>query len=421
MASPSITLPALPRPRPTEVAHALEWFRDGPVHRITFHHPGYPLGQDVLLELDGFDHENGGLHVGTALTACGVVAGNRWDGYFTETRLGPPLRLEPDQLLKGRHYFFHLPCPDEVQGPTTTQPYRYPVWPSFRYWLFPHDDLPPLWQAQAASDPPQSAPLGQVSSSNSGLAVIHRDGSCRVSFHRGYVERAHLVPKSEAGWFNANNMSRYSQNDLLATNQITDDVNNAITLRSDIHACFDEKNFVIIPKQSRHTIHFWRSTAELGRLYHNTATELHPNISRPLLFARFAYAIFPHTITFFGNGPARTVCVPTADADSVRAEIQILGMPELQKLLMPTPTPSGSPKKRKASGEDVLAVEESGGRASKRRRSSTGSIGSESNASSTPSEPNHGEDDTGRKNRFMRGPWALQPLWDSDSGLGFDT
>ncbi|KAN0070152.1 hypothetical protein V8E54_011733, partial [Elaphomyces granulatus] len=46
-------------------------------HRIVFHHPGYPAPNNILLALPAPDHPSGGLHHDTALTACGILSGNR--------------------------------------------------------------------------------------------------------------------------------------------------------------------------------------------------------------------------------------------------------------------------------------------------------------------------------------------------------
>lgn len=416
--STPIAAPAAPpaplRLRPTVVPQNLEWFCESQTHLVMFHHPGYPLGQDILLTLYGFDHDHGGLHVGTALIACGIVSGNRWDGYLTETRRGPPLQMDPEEILKKNDYYFHVPGPEEDSGPGTEQPYRYPVWPSFRHWLFPHDDLPPLWLIQPSSTS-SLAPVTSVGPSNVSAAVIQRDGSCCVSSHRGYAERAHLVPRSESDWFHANQMRRYNTNLLLTGDQITDDINNAIALRSDLHTCFDEKRFVFIPKQSRWTVHFLQPTDELGRMYHNTVTELDPKISHALLFARFAYAIFAGIIAFIQTGPARTVCIPTADVDSVKPDIRVLSRDELGKLIEGAQTKSSSPRKRKAPDVDPSTANESESRTFKRRRSY--SLTSESTTSeSSSAEPDHGGD--GRMNRFERIWWTRRQL--NDSGFGDD-
>lgn len=55
--------------------------------RIEFLHPGY-LRKITILDLNALDIQEGGLHHQTALTACGIVAGNCWDGWLTETREG---------------------------------------------------------------------------------------------------------------------------------------------------------------------------------------------------------------------------------------------------------------------------------------------------------------------------------------------
>jgi hypothetical protein len=76
---------------------------------VTIKHPGYPdeLDQNILLRLWGFDRNGGGLHHGTALAACGIVAGNSWSGYFTETRDGQKLVLGDDDVLTQKEYYYY--------------------------------------------------------------------------------------------------------------------------------------------------------------------------------------------------------------------------------------------------------------------------------------------------------------------------
>ncbi len=80
-----------------------------PSHRIEFKHPAYTDGCNTFLLLAAFDHRDGGLHYNTALNACGVVAGNRWDGYFTATRGGLTLSLLDDELIPCGQLYFYLP------------------------------------------------------------------------------------------------------------------------------------------------------------------------------------------------------------------------------------------------------------------------------------------------------------------------
>ena len=46
-------------------------------------------------------------------------------------------------------------------------------------------------------------------------------------------------------------MEDYNDNQTLGANDITDDISNAVALRSDVHSCFDELRFVFVPKRSK--------------------------------------------------------------------------------------------------------------------------------------------------------------------------
>src|SRR5436305_14704871 len=77
--------------------------------RVQFRHPGYPDGKNVLLVLLAPDHPLGGIHHETARIACAVIAGNRWDGYFTESVNGQRVVEGSDAILRKSDYFFHVP------------------------------------------------------------------------------------------------------------------------------------------------------------------------------------------------------------------------------------------------------------------------------------------------------------------------
>ena len=68
-------------------------------YEVTILHPAYNSPSDVLLILSATDHPSGALHHETALVACGIVAGNRWDEYFTTSKNGPRIDLESNGLL----------------------------------------------------------------------------------------------------------------------------------------------------------------------------------------------------------------------------------------------------------------------------------------------------------------------------------
>lgn len=94
--------------------------------KILIKHPNYrdDFDRNVLMTLYAFGHIGGGLHYSTALIACGLVAGNVWNGYFTLDRDGPRIALGEDELLLGKSYYFHLPS-------STENPYDYAIFPSF--------------------------------------------------------------------------------------------------------------------------------------------------------------------------------------------------------------------------------------------------------------------------------------------------
>jgi hypothetical protein len=138
-------------------------------HHITFLHPGYDgrSKQSVLLRLQAFDRDRGGLHFGTALAACRIVAGNSKRGFFTRQRDGPKINLQYDELLREKKYYFYNPDA-EIK--------RYPVYKSFRDWSFPHDDFPSDWAAVEACG------LRQVIFDFSGILCLLSFSSC---WHHG--------------------------------------------------------------------------------------------------------------------------------------------------------------------------------------------------------------------------------------------
>ena len=81
-----------------------------PEYDIYFHHPGYPDPHNILLILPGIDHPKGGIHHRIALSACGVLANNNFNGWLTEDREGNVrVELPLDGILHKRDYYFHVP------------------------------------------------------------------------------------------------------------------------------------------------------------------------------------------------------------------------------------------------------------------------------------------------------------------------
>ncbi|KAJ9633805.1 hypothetical protein H2199_009218 [Coniosporium tulheliwenetii] len=334
------TLVIIREPVPAQPALPPFSFSGARDNTITFKHPGYPdqFGQNILLTLFAFDHPSGGLHYGTAHLACAIVACNAWNGYFTRTRDGPRLELDYDDLLLDRVFYFHVP----------TGTGKYPVYPNFDNWAFPHDDLPPHWPSAVRSEGEGVDELGAPpSSSTLTAAVLRRDKACVISKQGDCVEKGHLCPRSEVKWFDLNGMSQYNLNRQLIQDAVVDDISNVIALRSDIHTTFDDRKFVIAPKKGQWVVHFTDLTSDLGRLYHNTPLGLHQDVSSKCLLVRFAWAIFPSVMKFLATGAGRMVRMRITVEDEFREVTRKMGTDEARSTFATTRGRSVSPKKRK--------------------------------------------------------------------------
>jgi hypothetical protein len=115
---------------------------------IHIRHPGYDDSCNKLLTLYAVDHPDGGVHYETARTACGILAGNRWDGVFTLSPTFSPEDVLSGPYLVGKDAYFHLPDwqPDDSDGPDAQLKRRYPIYVRWEEWDFPHGNLPQIWQ-----------------------------------------------------------------------------------------------------------------------------------------------------------------------------------------------------------------------------------------------------------------------------------
>lgn len=322
-------------------------------HRNTVEikHPYYldEFFQNVLITLHAFDRLGGGLHYGTALVACGLIAGNAWNGYFTVDRHGPRVSLRDDEVLLGKTYYYHVPSGTENST-------NYAIFPSFQHWTFPHGNLPPNWTSCPVSGrrEERTAAIAPPTASNLTAAVLQRDGSCRVTNARDYVERAHLCPRGQAEWFTENRMERYNMNLNLPDDHMVDDISNTVALRSDVHRAFDDRKLVFVPKESRWVVHFFGITNTLGQLYHNTPLELDPDVSLHLLFARFAWTVFPAVSPFLNAGGVKRLRLRVLKEDGLHEEIQTV-KPNQSVVMGLTRGRNPSPKKRKTASETPAA------------------------------------------------------------------
>ncbi|KAI0147254.1 hypothetical protein GGR57DRAFT_264073 [Xylariaceae sp. FL1272] len=228
-----------------------------PVGKISFLHPAYADGQNLLLILPALD--NDGIHHETARIACCIIANCRWDGYFSISRNGPRIDQGPDDVLAERQYFFHV---DGDNDRDSSDPHPYPIVPSFDHLRFP-PQLPPSWAEPAAAIAPGISDR-----------VLDRDRTCRVTSFSVSTEIGHVVPAAQEAWWRANAMFQYTARPERSVDTYCAD--NALLLRRDVHQLWDTHRLAFLPKRGRWVVHVLSCapTTELQDCFHNL--ELQP-------------------------------------------------------------------------------------------------------------------------------------------------
>ncbi|PLB43331.1 hypothetical protein P170DRAFT_481279 [Aspergillus steynii IBT 23096] len=209
---------------------------------VFFLHPGYADNQNILLTLPAFD--SGGIHHGTAHTACAILANCRWDGFLSLSRTGARLSAGPDDVLPHGRYYFCIEGEDQ-----------YPVVPTFEHFHCPAS-LPHLYSC---------APIVTSSADD----AIRRDGSCRITA-----------------------MFLYTANPGRGLD--TRCADNTILLRRDLHKLWDDNKFVIVPKRGKWVVHvMWNSSVvDIQERYHNLQLQPLASVSRHFFLCRFALTVF---------------------------------------------------------------------------------------------------------------------------------
>ncbi|KAI0100368.1 hypothetical protein GGR51DRAFT_354398 [Nemania sp. FL0031] len=305
---------------------------------IKFHHPGYPDPHDILFYLPRLDRSSTflqGVHYGTALTACQIIANNAFDGYLTTDREGRDRvdsNLDFNHLLTESDYWFFV-----ASTPSNLNPY--PVVPSFQDWAFPHHRIP-RWPR-----PTHTADSNII------------DNRCIVTRTAGFIDQAYLIPAADKKWFEINAMFHYGSHG---------DINqkhNKIALRYDLHFAFDTHLFAIVPKNNCYVIHQLHatetSTIEFASAYHNYKVVQQPRDVIPeFLFARFARAILTLIEPFIAQAPInryvsrfRAVNNGNGGSNKYDVESEWLSPEQLADQYSGGGTKSASPSKRRRNGE----------------------------------------------------------------------
>lgn len=148
---------------------------------ITFRHPGYQDERNILFCLPRFDGGRDpsiwGVHHGTALAMCSIIACNI-SGVLSpirrDVRSHPPTPTpDLEGLLTASTYYFYPLHVDEVG-------LAYPVCRDFDSWQFPHHQLPPGWTEI--------------------IAAGETGDTCRISNSTNCPPTANLVPQENSKW-----------------------------------------------------------------------------------------------------------------------------------------------------------------------------------------------------------------------------
>ncbi|KAF5384127.1 hypothetical protein D9615_003228 [Tricholomella constricta] len=246
--------------------------------KIAFWHPGTNSPFLFLPANDISDVPNVfGLHHGTALLACQVLAFNE-PGYLSTSRDPEDVSSRhdggPDSLLLQTEYYYF---------PVNFDDYKICV--RFSKWRFPHKSFSGEDWGSSDLDPGIEGDLPSAEVASQGIK--QRDKVCAISADNDSLTLSHLVPIAGAKWLRDNEMGPYTAwNDPLHL-----DPTNLLAMRSDLHhEQFNHGTFAIVPKCGELRVHFLKNVCNAANYYHNTVFE-HRHVSRQLLFARFALQV----------------------------------------------------------------------------------------------------------------------------------
>ncbi|SPN96772.1 uncharacterized protein DNG_00292 [Cephalotrichum gorgonifer] len=292
----------------------------GPIHHkaIEFHHPNYPLRLSHLFSLPRVDRTRDpdigfGIHHGTALLACRIVAGNVAGGRLCVDRHeNEPVGSGPDEVLDGDMYYFVL-ADYPVPGPP------YAIVPSFSDWAFPHGAVSESWPLPS-----------DLSHDPSVRCIVSRDG---------------LVLKKAHGLG-------------------IDSHRNIVNLRADLHKIYDANTFVFVPKKEiygpdsghdplPYVLHVLKNddVGEVGTMFHNVPLQGTEHTMREFHLARFARAILRGVEAFILQGHPRVVLRADEGGEPTVRELSGAVLKDLYGGGGARTSSPLNPRKRRRSGE----------------------------------------------------------------------
>ena len=160
---------------------------------------------------------------------------------------------------------------------------------------------------------------------------------------------AHLVPREHDLWSSLNAMSIYGTGV-----RDMDDESNLVRMRADIHKCFDDRLFTIVPKPDgdgglHYAVHAVdEGDTEFRDLHHNTATQNIERMSREYAFARFAWCVLLRLKPFLLGGiPRRVVRFGLFGGAEPESRTERMDGSQLRDLFGAGRSRSSSPRERK--------------------------------------------------------------------------
>ncbi|KAF5988534.1 hypothetical protein FBULB1_1410 [Fusarium bulbicola] len=271
-------------------------------------HPGYYYSGgdpdfDVLISFEAFDDGGSGVDYDTAHTACAIIAGNTWDGYFSKDPRGKEKIHPPNRLLSYERYSrTSLFSTDQIDAPANLLPLRCDIHKLFdeRHFTF----VP----KQGISRGAREKYMEEAWEAHAEQLLSHAEGSGPSPDSQLPIRRS--GPSSDS----PQNNSRI---------QIVGHVFNSTP------------------------------SGDLPRRFHNRATHTLPStLSIDLLFARFAYTIFSPSIfkDFLDSDKGRYV--KTWDHEKKRHDVGFASAEKCRAIWNASRSRSESPRKRsKATGD----------------------------------------------------------------------
>ena len=166
----------------------------GPPSRPTFVQFYHPANNLRFLSLPAYDYcpPNFGIHYGTAITACQILACNE-NGYLSTSRNRNPdgrINMDLDSIIPSGAYYYHLNSPNSKA--------LYPICRDFDCWKFPHENLPSAWEDKSPPDPTPS--IWPTNWSAISQKIKDRDAACLVSKWTESITTSHTVAKTAENW-----------------------------------------------------------------------------------------------------------------------------------------------------------------------------------------------------------------------------